>query len=185
MRYLLLALLLSACAKETVFIDTPEYCGEYDRHAYVLMADKSDQKFSHLPVKSECVLAPDTISRSEYRVIHTFMGKNLKLGEFITIDLFQQVTNDTPKPLMVSWYWVQASSPDSIDGIEGFRALGENTDNYVVHHLVTHSKGAWEIKDTTKPYFNFVIYSASGEKYLEGDWLHIDNGYNNVVVERK
>lgn len=184
MRLLFLCFFLIACNEKTLLIDTPEHCEDYDRGAYLLLNEKPQQKYSGLPVKASCLYAPDKISRSYYRVIHSFRANDLKRGEFLEIDAFQQVTNDTPKPLMVSWYWVQGESPDSIDGVEGFRPLGENTDDYIVHHLVTHSNGAWEIKDPSLEYFNLVLFSASGEKNQEGDWLGIDRGYNNFVIRR-
>lgn len=174
-----------SCSEEPLqVLNRPDFCYDYDEHSYVALPRTNKSLLMGIRAKTTCLIAPDTIQREHYRVIHSFKASKLEIGETIDLDIFQQVTNETPKAIGVSWYCVQTDAANSIDGIDGFRPLGENVDDYIVHHLIMHARCVWQVTNTQNEYFNLVAFAYSGEKKVVNEWLGVDQSYSNIVVER-
>jgi hypothetical protein len=162
-------------------MEIPEECERYDEDLYFYV----NFKRLNAVAKADCLYAPDIISEDQYRVLFSLRFDDLSIGEKLKIDIETQFSNEMPKPMMLSYYWVLTGTPFDIFGEYGSRPKGENFDNYIIHHKVVKSTGGWEIKDSGTQYANFVAFAASGEKKLENEWIRIDRGYASIFIDRK
>lgn len=185
----LLLIVISGCStpkpKEPsiLVLDIPEYCERYNKDEFL----EIEFVKHHVVSKAWCLNAPDVIDTSLTRVFYSLLLENVYLGEKIKATVQTQFTNDTPKPVMLSWYWVMALTPWDYEGDIGLRQMGENFDNHIVHHKHIVAIGAWESEMEGQVFLNFSAYAASGEAEIDNSWIRHDGkmGYSTLIVERE
>lgn len=133
--------------------------------------------------KADCILAPDIIDLKVSRVLYSFKMPSLSVGENIYAYTQFELTNDMPKPIMVSWYWTLARDPNSWLGEHITRPVGENI-TPGTHHGVFQAQGFYEVLDPSLDHLNLVVYAASGEKDLTGEHVIVEPGYATIFIER-
>ena len=183
MRFLVLVfLILSACDRDRLQImEIPEKCQRYEPDLFLA----ESFKILNAVAKADCLFAPDVISKKHYRVLYSIRFDDLQIGERLETQIQVQFSNEMPKPMMLSYYWILTDSPANPDGIEGSRPKGENFDNYLIHHKVVNSTARWVSPYLGTAYANFVAFAASGEKNLENETVEIDRGYSTIFVTRE
>lgn len=189
MRYLILALLLIACApaKEVTAVDRCQE-SKFDLSEIVAntpVLDFSSDNYARTGNSAEhynCILAPDKIDLDLAQTIFSIKLENVKAGDVISFDAWAEATNLTPKPMMVAWFFVLADSPTNTVGQEITERRGYNI-SANMHHGVFGGSGNWKFKrDSGVLYINLVLYAASGERRLTGESLRIERDYGEMSV---
>lgn len=129
-----------------------------------------------------CILAPDVIDLDKARIIYSIKLENIQTNTLMHFDGWAELTNDTPKPMMVAWYFVLSDSPFSREGTEITQRRGFNI-TPGMHHGVVGGSGNYQFQtDHNEVYLNLVVYAASGEKSLTGESLIIEDNFGEMSV---
>lgn len=180
MRYLLAILALTACSEKV------QHLGGCNDDYLVEPTQASSPKpglFTTSFPQVGCLNAPDGHDESTYRVVFSVYIPTIKAGSLLYVSGQMKLTNDTPKPMLAGSYIVISDGPHNVYGTYVGYKNGFNITPWM-HHGVVVNYGSIVVPDQLDGvYVNFVGIAASGEKFLTGEFITVEQ--NEVAGRRE